>query len=83
MIRPTAYRGEPIVGESKQVCPLGRRAWAHAESEKGRQQTKGTLEEGSQFLLQVDFIIVDFLLSNPRNWEKTSIYILYTIYFPS
>ena len=51
-----ACRGEPIVGGSKGVCPLGRRARVHAPPEKGRQRAKRTLEGGSQFPLQVDLL---------------------------
>jgi len=37
LICPAACRGEQIVGGSKGVCPLGRRARVHAPPEKGRQ----------------------------------------------
>jgi len=37
LICPAACRGEPILGGSKGVCPLGRRARVHAPPEKGRQ----------------------------------------------
>jgi len=46
MICPAACRGEPIVGGSKGVCPLGRRAWVDAPPEKGRQQAEARVGRG-------------------------------------
>jgi len=67
LICPAACRGEQIVGGSKGVCPLGRRARVHAPPEKGRQgvrtkfgpdEVRATVGRGNakQFPLQVDWV---------------------------
>ena len=57
---PSGCRGKPIVGETKGVLPLGRRALVHAPIEEGRQeaqpQIRATVGSGNaeQFPIQVD-----------------------------
>jgi len=60
MIYPAACQGEPILGESKGVCLLGRREWVLPRPRKGSSERKRALEGGSQFPLQVDLVNLDY-----------------------